>query len=223
MTSKMTSKIYSKLDPAAPAFVPSFDIHTPNTTNKASKGPIKYRSKNDELWHPPKGWIASYRCGACRQIMTRKEAFKCPQRINTCGHITCAKCIVSSYLVELNPLCPVEGCGKCVNPKQKERVLPVDILTGTNQNDTTPTESVLTESAPTETVTPSVTEMNSGCGFCGKESGCDCNEEICLPSSKNICYCYDEDCGWDCGVLWCGCIDVCRGRCGLNNDRFNRW
>lgn len=29
--------------------------------------------------------------------------------------------------------------------------------------------------------------------------------------------CYHEDCAGECGVLWCGCIDVCRGRCGLND------
>lgn len=32
-----------------------------------------------------------------------------------------------------------------------------------------------------------------------------------------ICYCGHDDCEWDCGVLWCGCIDVCRGRCGLRD------
>lgn len=28
------------------------------------------------------------------------------------------------------------------------------------------------------------------------------------------CHCGDEMCGGDCGTLHCGCIDVCRGRCG---------
>lgn len=27
-------------------------------------------------------------------------------------------------------------------------------------------------------------------------------------------HCGDPDCDYDCGMLWCGCIDVCRGRCG---------
>lgn len=212
-TSKMTSSISSKLDPTAATFVPSLESHMPakKISNKNTTGPIKYRSRNGELWEPPKGWIASYRCGACHQIMTRKEASKCPQRINTCGHIMCAKCIVSSYLVELNPLCPVEGCGKCVNPKRTDRVAPVDILTDTNQ----------IETDHTEIVTPLTSEMNSECGFCSKESGCDCNQ-ICLTSSKDICQYYDEEWGWNCDTLWCGCIDVCRGRCGFNNDRFDR-
>jgi hypothetical protein len=37
-----------------------------------------------------------------------------------------------------------------------------------------------------------------------------------------VCYCGHRECDWDCGVLWCGCIDVCRGRCGFG-DRYNRW
>lgn len=31
-------------------------------------------------------------------------------------------------------------------------------------------------------------------------------------------HCGDRSCHWDCGVLWCGCIDICRGRCGLKDD-----
>lgn len=30
-------------------------------------------------------------------------------------------------------------------------------------------------------------------------------------------YCGNEDCEGDCGVLVCGCIDMCRGRCGTRN------
>ena len=39
------------------------------------------------------------------------------------------------------------------------------------------------------------------------------------------CPCYLKECPGDCGTLWCGCIDVCRGRCGLNDplDRGSRW
>lgn len=33
------------------------------------------------------------------------------------------------------------------------------------------------------------------------------------------CPCYVEGCPGDCGTLWCGCIDVCRGRCGLRDPR----
>jgi hypothetical protein len=30
-------------------------------------------------------------------------------------------------------------------------------------------------------------------------------------------YCDNVDCEGDCGVLVCGCIDMCRGRCGTRN------
>ena len=36
------------------------------------------------------------------------------------------------------------------------------------------------------------------------------------------CPCYVEGCPGGCGTLWCGCIDVCRGRCGLR-DYHDRW
>ena len=36
------------------------------------------------------------------------------------------------------------------------------------------------------------------------------------------CPCYCEGCPGDCGTLWCGCIDVCRGRCGLKG-RNDGW
>ena len=30
--------------------------------------------------------------------------------------------------------------------------------------------------------------------------------------------CGDPECKWDCGQLRCGCIDMCRGRCGIRWD-----
>ena len=33
-------------------------------------------------------------------------------------------------------------------------------------------------------------------------------------------FCGDWICDGRCGVLWCGCIDVCRGRCGVNFERY---
>ena len=39
-----------------------------------------------------------------------------------------------------------------------------------------------------------------------------------LKKNKNrICYCGNKKCEWDCGVLDCGCIDICRGICGCKN------
>ena len=36
--------------------------------------------------------------------------------------------------------------------------------------------------------------------------------------------CGDPACKWDCGELSCGCIDMCRGRCGIqwNGDQWGR-
>jgi len=35
--------------------------------------------------------------------------------------------------------------------------------------------------------------------------------------TENIHYCENDECEGDCGVLVCGCIDMCRGRCGTRN------
>lgn len=174
-------------------------------SNKKSKP--KYRSKNGDLWSPPKGWIAFYRCQACKNVMSKKEPSKCPQQIHSCGHITCAKCIVQSFLVELNPVCPVKDCGKCVNPKQKVAVEPLEILA----------------EKPEVIVTPPATP----------EPEYEWNDDHLLNyddlldfepvHNERIHNCGDWICPGDCGVLWCGCIDVCRSRCGLNDVSFNRW
>jgi hypothetical protein len=47
----------------------------------------------------------------------------------------------------------------------------------------------------------------------------DSNIKPCSCKKKYIHYCGDENCGWDCGVLSCGCIDVCRKAC--DGDYFN--
>ncbi len=218
------SKMALKFNPDAPIFIPSTmnsAAFHPVKSKKQKNKPYKYRSKNGELWFPPKGWLKSYRCAACHEIMTRKDPPKCPQQITSCGHITCAKCIVTSYLVELNPHCPVEGCGKCVNPRQKEPTPALEILAA-------PTEQVeasmrcVTPEPPSVTPPPKVEETESeddGCAFCHTYTGCDCNQEISYR-----CACSDWMCPGDCGTLWCGCIDVCRGRCGMRDDSFGwRW
>ena len=35
-----------------------------------------------------------------------------------------------------------------------------------------------------------------------------------------ICFCREVDCPGGCGTLSCGCIDVCRGRCGASNRDY---
>ena len=37
------------------------------------------------------------------------------------------------------------------------------------------------------------------------------------------CPCYVDECPGDCGTLWCGCIDVCRGRCGIREYEHGMW
>ncbi len=87
----MTSLIHA-LNPDAPSFIPASQYI--------------YRSKNGDLWSPARGWLKSYRCQACKIVMSRKDGRKFPQQIKKCGHITCAKCIVTSYT-----MCPVKDCG----------------------------------------------------------------------------------------------------------------
>lgn len=58
-----------------------------------------------------------------------------------------------------------------------------------------------------------------------KESFKDCirNAYISYNAATNcICYCGNHKCIGDCGVLDCGCIDMCRGRCGISWDRYDR-
>ncbi len=37
-------------------------------------------------------------------------------------------------------------------------------------------------------------------------------------STKRRCICDDWLCSGTCGELWCGCVDVCRGRCGIRDN-----
>jgi hypothetical protein len=42
-------------------------------------------------------------------------------------------------------------------------------------------------------------------------------EQFSKEQEERGCPCYYEGCPGTCGTLWCGCIDVCRGRCGLDH------
>ncbi len=133
---------------------------TQKRKNKNRNNIRKIVYKSEELWSPINEWIESYRCQVCYQVMSRKEPSKIPQCINVCGHITCAKCIASSFFIELNPYCPVKDCNKCINPTIQKSIDDYESLTRTP-----------------------------------------------------IHYCGDSDCMWDCGILCCGCIDICRNKC----------
>ena len=45
---------------------------------------------------------------------------------------------------------------------------------------------------------------------------CICYNDTPYSTPYKTHYCGDITCDWDCGVLDCGCIDQCRGRCGLS-------
>ncbi len=94
-----------------------------NEENKIIKHKKKNKKRHNkvvELWTPIKTWIDSYRCHVCHIVMSKREPSLSPQRITSCGHITCAKCIVQSYLLEMNPMCPVAGCGIYINPEKAD-------------------------------------------------------------------------------------------------------
>ena len=191
-----------------------FDVFKKKSTppqQKHHKTHKKHSKMGTDLWGVANGWLPHYRCTACWQVMSRKEPAKCPQKIYSCGHIVCANCIVKSYLVELNPLCPVKDCNKCVNPRNPVKTEPVPILCETPP----PPEPVDDEEycecgrLPEKCICHLI-EMC--CNFCGSEGSCRCNDDI-LPSH----YCGDWMCPGDCGTLSCGCIDVCRGRCGFRH------
>lgn len=188
--------------------------HNPPPKQKKNKKPM-----SGNLWGPVKGWLPFYRCTACHQVMSRKEPPKYAQRIYSCGHIVCAGCIARSYLIELNPLCPCEGCGKQVNPHAEPIPAPA-----TARPVTPPPKTCDYCTLPEEKCKCYEDEGCRQCGYsdhcicsgidntcsgCGSDGRCYCDEE---PEYTH--YCGDEDCRGDCGVLVCGCIDVCRGRCG---------
>lgn len=130
----------------------------------------------DGFWGPTKSWIPSYRCNVCKERMTNKLVSKAPQVIYTCKHVVCAKCIAQSYFIELNPVCPVAGCGIYINPGELR--------------------AQMVEKPSTPPIVQNI-----------------------INNQYNTwqCYCEINDCSGDCGVLWCGCIDACRGACGFKD------
>lgn len=195
---------------------------------KSFQPQLQKQKKSDKplgrnLWGPVKGWLPFYRCTACRQVMSRKEPPKFAQRIYSCGHIVCAGCIARSYLIELNPLCPCDGCGKQVNPRAEP-------APATARPVTPPPKSCAWCTLPEEKCKCHEDDgckwcnydhcicsgIDNTCSGCGSDGRCHCDEE---PEYTH--YCGDADCHGDCGVLACGCIDVCRGRCG--RDDYGWW
>jgi hypothetical protein len=185
-----------------------FDTFKMKSNPPQKKYHKKQNKKDGNLWDPANGWLPYYRCTACWQVMSRKDPAKCPQMIYACEHIVCAKCIVKSYLVELNPLCPVKDCDTCVNPRNPVKTESLPIL-----SETPPPvmEDEFCECGRTHEKC-ACHLIERCCNFCGSEGSCHCDDEI-LPAH----YCGDWMCPGDCGMLSCGCIDTCRGRCGLRD------
>ena len=154
--------------------------------------------ESGEFWGEPTGWTKIYHCEKCYCLLSKKDAPRNPQVIYACNHLVCAKCIIKSYLVDLNPLCPVPHCGKYIKPK---------------------------DDVPIATVIKS-TRVEDICKYCSD------NHEDCIwdllqtnyrTEDKGLAhYCGDWLCPGDCGVLDCGCIDICRGRCGFK-DHLRCW
>jgi hypothetical protein len=214
----------------APEFVPSscVDNHTAPNTNKKHNKNRKYRNHSKkinpdgELWGPIKGWLPFYRCQVCHTIMSKKEPSKSPQKIYVCGHVTCARCIVNSYLVDLNPTCPVNKCGKHVNPHDIFSAPRLAILSGEPVSEplSEPVSEPLSE-PPNEPTTEFITDIDPEPTTESEDTIDNNNNNVPENKQTNIHHCGDEYCEWDCGELWCGCIDVCRGRCGFRD--YDRW
>lgn len=69
----------------------------------------------------------------------------------------------------------------------------------------------------------SILDMTIKCNCCCYlvfKDNYDFDSHICLgcKSKLIICYCGDWTCDYNCGTLWCGCTDVCRGRCGFKDN-----
>jgi hypothetical protein len=203
-----------------------------NTKSNAKSKHIKSRVK-EHFWHKVTWNIPFYRCQACHHVMSKKEPSTTPQQIYSCGHITCANCIVNSFFVELNPLCPVDGCGKRVNPRDNRHVNtplpPLNILQGNMETtDTKLDESRVTTScsSPTnEVINPAenhhkpLEEENL---VIDKGFQDIIDSYLKMVDYKRISLFETIEQLDDDDALACGCIDMCRGRCGIYDNKYDR-
>lgn len=106
-----------------------------------------------------------------------------PQMVDCCDHIFCAECIHQHYNIKCNNTCPT--CKKYFDRDDEPRYVSDRDNYGPEDYD----------------------DRNDWCPGCG-DNHCDghCDEEPCCPHCG-------PGCDGTCGVLSCGCIDVCRGRC----------
>ena len=192
LISKYKSKTNSKTSTASTASATSTASAASTTCNARKK---KHRVKphkninKGELWGEPTGWTKSYHCEVCFVLLSKKDAARNPQVIYACNHLVCGKCIVKSYLVDLNPICPVPNCGIVINPKDE---IPISQSPGSDIR---------------------VENICKYCSDCCEDCICDLlkTDYRTEPIGEEH-YCGDWICPGDCGVLICGCIDICRGR-----------
>ena len=169
-------------------------------------------------------------CLACYSQMNSNEESCSPQQINTCGHVVCYNCVHMAHLSQEVPFCPVLDC---IKP-----MIPDELPSFANAEANTDAKVIeQTEEISESGYMCDVCNMCNMCNVCGKT---DCDNESHLQYESgyvcDMCYrpnCYDDCeyykrgcngakskkhwCGWeecngDCGVLWCGCIDICRIR-----------
>lgn len=128
------------------------------------------------LWSDLTEYKPLEKCEICKTTI-RKSVF--PQILDSCGHIFCAKCIHTHYIIHNKKTCSV--CNQFINIEDH------------------PAFCRICESAPCNC------REEESCNYCG-DLYCD---ERCRHDDDNESTCYDDS-----GELSCGCIDVCRGRCG---------
>ena len=154
------------------------------TTNKEVLNPFP---SIDGLWSSFKDYKLHLKCEICKTTIS-KNIF--PQQLDVCGHIFCAKCIHTHYIIQNKKACPV--CNQFINIEDH------------------PAFCRICESAPCNC------RDEEACNYCG-DLYCDerCRNE---DDDESDCPCSDSRCFTDCGTLYCGCIDVCRGHCGKNSN-----
>jgi hypothetical protein len=227
----------------------------------APKKPYKKPITKEQFWRPVTWVIPFYRCQACKEVMSRKEPHKTPQFIYSCKHITCARCISKSFFVELNPLCPVDGCNISVNPRCSTPTpsinilplqLPVDTFDNIIINNSPINEDIFPielddlktalddifqqentfippEDAPYTMSSETYEEpFDSSCydeyysQFDSATNEEEKEEEEVEEYYSNNC-CGISSCTGECGVLSCGCINICRNyrhRSDYNDHRY---
>jgi len=223
--------------------IPRDSSHISSFANRNNYNNKKHTNPpvNERFWHRVTWIIPFYRCQVCHNVMSKKIPTTAPQQIYSCGHITCAKCIVNSFFVELNPFCPVDGCNKYVNASISTHTTlpPLNILQGeshVNTNCSSPTNEIVipTENAHhTDEPTSEKEEDNDKDKEVEEETVVDKGFQDIIDSYlKDVNFKrislfdtvqqLDGNNEGEIDTLACGCTDICRGRCGIYDNKYDR-